>query len=313
MIAMSICYPLDRVRTLSQVGKVKVSVFNLLLHIIKTEGWSGLYQGLGPVLVALGSSNFVYFYWYTAFKTIAQTAFKLKGELNGASNLLLASIAGSLNVVMTAPLWVVVTRLAIQSKSASKNQTGKKYKGMIDALQRIYREEGVGALWAGTVPSLILVSNPSVQFASYERLKQTLLRFRLSTSGLDASAISRIIEENGDPLSSLDYMVIGALAKMIATVITYPLQVAQTKIRADKSGVDANGKKKPPKYKGTFDCLMQTFDSGGIRGLYRGMDAKILQTCSTSAFMFVFYEKINAWIFHLLIRGKISDRLQAQR
>ena len=216
---------------------------------------------IGPVLIALGSSNFVYFYWYTAFKTIAQTVLKLKGELNGAANLLLASVAGSLNVVMTAPLWVAVTRLAIQSKSSTLNQSGKKYTGMIDAIQRIYQEEGIGALWAGTVPSLILVSNPSVQFASYERLKQTLLRFRLSAKGIDKNAITRIIEENGDPLSSLDYMVIGALAKMIATVITYPLQVAQTKIRADKSGVDANGKKKPSKYNGTLDCLRQTFDA----------------------------------------------------
>ena len=213
------------------------------------------------MLVALGSSNFVYFYWYTAFKTIAQTVLRLKGDLNGAANLGLASIAGSLNVIMTAPLWVAVTRLAIQSKSASQNQSGKRYTGMLDAIRRIYKEEGLGALWAGTVPSLILVSNPSVQFASYERLKQTLLRFRLSANGVDSSAITKIIEENGDPLSSLDYMVIGALAKMIATVVTYPLQVAQTKIRADKTGVDENGKKKPPRYRGTLDCLRKIFEA----------------------------------------------------
>lgn len=278
-----------------------MSVYSLLLGIIRKDGWSGLYQGLGPVLVALGTSNFIYFYWYTAFKAAAKRVFGVKRDVTGVSNLILASFAGSLNVLMTAPLWVVVTRLAIQSKQKSKEEDGK-YKGMVDGLCKIYKEEGVGALWSGTFPSLILVSNPSVQFASYERLKQSLLHFRLSSQGLDGSVVNKIMSES-DALSSLDYMMLGAMAKAIATVVTYPLQVAQTKIRAQTARVDKDGKDQSMEYTGTRDCLTKMFKAGGIRGLYRGMDAKILQTCSTSAFMFAFYEKINNLIFRLLLRS----------
>lgn len=40
----------------------------------------------------------------------------------------------------------------------------------------------------------------------------------------------------------------------------------------------------------------------GVKGLYKGLEAKLLQTVSTAALMFVTYEKIAAFIFRLLRR-----------
>ena len=45
-----------------------------------------------------------------------------------------------------------------------------------DALLKILYQEGVGALWGGTLPSLVLVSNPTVQFVVYEALKRWFQR-----------------------------------------------------------------------------------------------------------------------------------------
>lgn len=39
---------------------------------------------------------------------------------------------------------------------------------------QIIRGEGVGALWNGTFPSLLLVLNPAIQFMIYEGLKRQL-------------------------------------------------------------------------------------------------------------------------------------------
>lgn len=41
---------------------------------------------------------------------------------------------------------------------------------------QIIRDEGVGALWNGTFPSLLLVLNPAIQFMIYEGLKRQLRR-----------------------------------------------------------------------------------------------------------------------------------------
>lgn len=44
-----------------------------------------------------------------------------------------------------------------------------------DAFVQIARNEGVGALWNGTFPSLLLVLNPAIQFMIYEGLKRQLM------------------------------------------------------------------------------------------------------------------------------------------
>lgn len=43
---------------------------------------------------------------------------------------------------------------------------------MVDAFSQIIANEGVGTLWNGTLPSLILVLNPAVQFMIYEAMKR---------------------------------------------------------------------------------------------------------------------------------------------
>lgn len=43
---------------------------------------------------------------------------------------------------------------------------------LVDAFSQIIANEGVGTLWNGTLPSLILVLNPAVQFMIYEAMKR---------------------------------------------------------------------------------------------------------------------------------------------
>ena len=45
------------------------------------------------------------------------------------------------------------------------------YKGMIDGLMRCYQVEGVAGLWKGLGPNLMLVSNPTIHFFTYERVR----------------------------------------------------------------------------------------------------------------------------------------------
>lgn len=47
-------------------------------------------------------------------------------------------------------------------------------------------------------------------------------------------------------------------------------------------------------------CLLYCFRSNGFRGLYKGMEAKLLQTVLTAALMFMVYEKIVAMTFRMM-------------
>lgn len=46
---------------------------------------------------------------------------------------------------------------------------------ILDCLTGVYSNEGIPGLWRGTVASLLLVFNPSVQFTIYEALKRYYL------------------------------------------------------------------------------------------------------------------------------------------
>lgn len=122
---------------------------------------------------------------------------------------------------------------------------------MIEHGRSIYEQEGAGALWAGVIPSLWLVSNPSVQFVVYERIRVYM---------------TSVAERRKSAITAIEFFAMGALAKAAATYVTYPLQIAQSRLRADRKGKkDENGKMAPRKYKGTMDCLAKLLQKDGIQ------------------------------------------------
>lgn len=137
------------------------------------------------------------------------------------------------------------------------------YDNLSDGLIKILRREGLAALWSGTLPSLVLVSNPAIQFMIFELLKRNLQQT------LDRKE-----------LASFHVFTLGAISKSISTVVSYPLQVVQSKKRYGSPEV---------KNKSMGQILGELVDSGT---LYKGMEAKLLQTVLTTALMYVFYERI---------------------
>ena len=215
----------------------------------------------------------VYFYTYTAFKKVWANlvAESPKAKMDPITNLVIASLAGVINVFATTPLWVAGTRLSVQGK-----KTQGKYLGVWDCLTRIASEEGVAALWKGVGPSLVLVSNPSIQFVVYERLR---------------GFMEDLAKKRGSAITALEFFVIGAIAKCAATLATYPLQLAQSRLRADK-GKEGNSKER--NYKSTADVLGKVYRAEGLQGLFKGMEAKLWQTVLTAAWQLACYEKVTA-------------------
>lgn len=204
------------------------------------------------MLMSLGSSNFVYFYTFHGLKSLVNSS-----EVQ--NDLMLGIVAGAVNVLLTTPLWVVNSRLKASPQHFS---------GLLDGLVHIANVEGLSALWSGIGPSLILVSNPAIQFTLYEALKR---RFNPKTAGA--------------------FFLMGALAKAVATVFTYPLQLAQARQR---HGRDAK--------MSTAALLLAILKQKGAGALFSGLEAKLLQTVLTAALMFMTYEKIARFVLTLLLR-----------
>ncbi|KAG7505099.1 peroxisomal membrane protein PMP34 [Solea senegalensis] len=281
---MTVFFPLDSARLRLQVDENRKarSTPAILAEIIEEEGLLAPYRGWFPVICSLCCSNFVYFYCFHSLK-----ASWLKGKQSVPStDLIIGIAAGIVNVLVTTPLWVVNTRLKLQGskfRNAAIERTN--YSGIRDAFVQILRDEGVGALWNGTVPSLLLVLNPAIQFMIYEGLKRQLRR--------------------GVPreLSSAEVFIIGAVAKAVATTVTYPLQTIQSILRFGQSNIPRDESKFLSSLK-TIRCLLASkLRMYGVLGLFKGLEAKLLQTILTAALMFLLYEKIVSCTFSVMGLG----------
>lgn len=253
-----------------------MSTMAVLKQLMTEEGIETLYRGIVPVLQSLCISNFVYFYTFHSFKALRGN----KAQQSAVIDLLMGAISGVVNVLTTTPFWVVNTRLKMKGINALTNKSTP-YDSLMDGLFYIAKSEGLAALWAGALPSLILVSNPAIQFMTYE-------------------AIKRRVTKNNPKLSAVSFFAIGAVSKAIATVLTYPLQLIQTKLRHGSSEKNLH----LPPDAGVIDMLMFILKRQGIAGLFRGLEAKLLQTVLTAALMFMAYEKIARFVTSLLLRQK---------
>ncbi|XP_072947523.1 peroxisomal membrane protein PMP34 [Epargyreus clarus] len=258
VVGMAAFYPLDTLRSRIQVedsNKLRGTSWELLLKLANEEGVESLYRGLAPVLQSLSVSNFVYFYTFHALRRAASD------NTSALRDLMFGVLAGSINVLMTSPLWVVNTRMKLEKNS---------YNSLMDGLITIYKKEGAKGLWSGTVPSLLLVSNPAIQFMVYESLKRNL-----TSKGF---------------FDGYRAFLVGAIAKGVATTLTYPLQLIQSRLRA---GTSLN-----PLWR---DIKSKPFTA------FRGLEAKLLQTIMTAALMFLIYEKVVRLVLTIM-RVKISKR-----
>ena len=146
-------------------------------------------------------------------------------QLSPTIQYILASIgAGSINVCVTNPLWVVKTRLQTQSMPKElriANFHATNYTGTFDALSTLLRKEGMRGMYAGLVPSFIGIAHVAIQFPLYEALKQQAGRIR----GRDA-----------DNLTAADLVVLSSAAKMVASTATYPHEVIRSQMHISKAG-----------------------------------------------------------------------------
>ncbi|KAJ0001408.1 hypothetical protein NQD34_006428 [Periophthalmus magnuspinnatus] len=313
--AMTVFFPLDTAKSRLQVDEKRKAKSTpiILAEIAKEEGLQSLYRGWFPVISSLCCSNFVYFYTFNTLKRVMVAG---PQRSRPGKDLLMGIISGAVNVILTTPMWVVNTRLKLQGvKFRDEDLHQTHYKGIfglflsvnvlvsnscfcfinhtkntlvfLDAFSQIIANEGVVTLWNGLLPSLILVMNPAVQFMIYEAMK-------------------RRAGKGGRKISSAEIFLIGAIAKAIAATVTYPLQTVQAILRFGQYKGDGKGG-----LLGSLSNIISLFldriKSHGVLGLYKGLEAKLLQTVLTAALMFVVYEKITAATFRVMgIKRKLK-------
>lgn len=155
------------------------STFDAIQKIVSHDGITGLYAGMPGSLLGVASTNFAYFYWYTIVRDIyiaslksAQTV-KAMRPPGTVAELSLGAVAGALAQLFTIPVAVVTIRQQTRPKG--------KRKGLVGTGREIVNsEDGWSGLWRGLKASLVLVANPAITYAAYQRLRELLFAGKAS-------------------------------------------------------------------------------------------------------------------------------------
>jgi adenine nucleotide transporter 17 len=321
----------------------------------KLEKLKKLYVGVKPASIGTVCSQGVYYYWFSVFngEYLRAKRQRLLGHqqqeqqvfLTPIESLLTASLAGCVNVGLTLPIWTVVAKMQVVSKTSSnrgrsideekddeseseeeeahKWSAVKKKKGgvssSVDATRRKRRDEakalgfwtvakevydtsGVAGFYGGLSASLIMVTNPALQFAIYETLRQ---KQRGNSNSRNSST---------NTISALDAFFLGATAKIGATLATYPMLVIKSRLQVGRRGVVGTTKKNSIKadgkngnnskeYDGIVDCVKDLYtNEGGFFAFYDGLTTKLSQTALCAALMFSSKEEISRRVDEAAVR-----------
>ncbi|TRY72311.1 hypothetical protein TCAL_05380 [Tigriopus californicus] len=241
--------------------------------IFQQEGVRGLYKGVTPNVAGAGTAWGFYFLFYNSIKTELQEG-NSKTQLSPGLHMMAAAQAGALTLAMTNPIWVVKTRLCLQyggDELAQAKDPSKTYKGMVDALYKIGKYEGIRGLYKGFVPGLWGVSHGAIQFMAYEEMKSSYNIFN-----------QHPIDHK---LGTLEYLFFAALSKLFAAVTTYPYQVVRARLQDQHS-----------EYKGAVDCVQKILRIEGGWGLYKGLRPNLLRVVPATAITFTVYEKTSQYM-----------------
>lgn len=272
VVSTLVLHPLDLVKIRFAVSdglelRPKYSgMFHCMRSVWKQEGLRGLYQGVTPNVWGAGASWGLYFFFYNAIKAYVKEG--RQTELSATEHLLSAAEAGIMTLTITNPIWVTKTRLVLQYGS---DPNTKPYKGMLDALVKIYRHEGVPGLYKGYVPGLFGTSHGALQFMAYEELKRDYNRYKKVSS--DAK------------LNALEYITMAALSKIFAVATTYPYQVVRARLQDQHNT-----------YNGVVDVIRRTWRNEGPLGFYKGIVPNLIRVTPACCITFVVYENVSRFL-----------------
>lgn len=273
-------HPLDVVRTRFQVsggrGLSDLPPYRNTGHavytIARSEGLRGLYAGFYPAVLGSTASWGLYFFFYNRAKQRYSQGKDV--QLRPFDHLVSAAEAGALVCLFTNPIWLVKTRMQLQTPGHASP-----YSGFSDALRTILKEEGWLALYRGIGPGLMLVTHGAIQFTAYEELRKAMI----FAKSKQTSADNRCSE---DLLNSVDYAALGAGSKLSAILLTYPYQVIRARLQ-QRPGSDGT-----PKYSDSWHVVKETARYEGVRGFYRGITSNLLKNLPAASLTFVVYENV---------------------
>ncbi|XP_074589383.1 uncharacterized protein LOC141845222 [Curcuma longa] len=264
-------FPVDTLKTRMQTGSPPcqplLSLRQTLRTILAAEGTRGLYRGVGAMSLGAGPAHAVYFSVYELSKKSLSSGNPNNPVVHAASGVL-ATIAS--DAVFT-PMDTVKQRLQLKSSP---------YKGFVDCVARVLREEGIRAFFA-SYKTTVLMNAPytAVHFATYEAAKRGLM-------GISPASV--------DDERLVVHATAGAAAGALAAAVTTPLDVVKTQLQCQGvCGCDRFSSSS------TSEVIHAIVRRDGYMGLLRGWKPRMLFHAPAAAICWTTYEAAKSFFHNL--------------
>uniref|UniRef100_A0A5S8I4G7 ADP/ATP translocase n=1 Tax=Oryctolagus cuniculus TaxID=9986 RepID=A0A5S8I4G7_RABIT len=217
--------------------------------------------------------------------------------LSFLKDFLAGGVAAAVSKTAVAPIERV--KLLLQVQHASKQISAEKqYKGIIDCVVRIPKEQGFLSFWRGNLANVIrYFPTQALNFAFKDKYKQIFL------GGVDRhKQFWRYFAGN---LAS------GGAAGATSLCFVYPLDFARTRLAADVGKGAAQRE-----FSGLGNCLTKIFKSDGLRGLYQGFNVSVQGIIIYRAAYFGVYDTAKGMLpdpknVHIIVSWMIAQTVTA--
>ncbi|EDV30547.1 uncharacterized protein Dana_GF23354 [Drosophila ananassae] len=273
MGATIVVQPLDLVKTRMQIsgagsGKKEFrNSFHCMQTIVSKEGVLALYTGIGAALLRQATYTTSRLGIYTYLND--QFLERFKHNPGVLHSMVMGTVAGACGAFIGTPAEVALIRMTSDGRLPVAER--RNYTSVLNALSRITTEEGVAALWKGSLPTVgrAMIVNMT-QLASYSQFKAYFRDGPLKM-------------QEGIPLHFCASMLSG----LLTTMTSMPLDIAKTRIQNMKT---IDGK---PEYRGTVDVLYRVARQEGLFSLWKGFTPYYCRLGPHTVLTFILLEQLN--------------------
>ncbi|OVA08902.1 Mitochondrial carrier protein [Macleaya cordata] len=294
----AVLYPVVVLKTRQQISQTQLSSFKTAFSIVRYEGFRGLYRGFGTSLTGTIPARALYMTALEITKSNVGTV-TVKLGFPEPTATAIANAAAGLSAAMAAqlvwtPIDVVSQRLMVQGSSnhlKNPNFSSCKYRGGIDAFQKILRADGIRGLYRGFGMSILTYApSNAVWWASYS-VSQRLVwggfgcyLCKKDCSDKENNNNSRSFSPDSKTVMAVQGLS-AAMAGGFSALITMPLDTIKTRLQVLDG--ENKGGKRPPTIRETVRNLVK---EGGWAACYRGLGPRWASMSFSATTMITTYE-----------------------
>ncbi|NXQ58643.1 DIC protein, partial [Anthoscopus minutus] len=240
--------------------EVKMRMMGMAMHVIRTDGFLALYNGLSASLCRQMTYSLTRFGIYES----AKNRLGNQGPPPFYQKVLLAAVGGFTGGFVGTPADMVNVRMQNDMKQPPAQR--RNYSHALDGMYRVFREEGVKKLFAGASVASSRGALVTVgQLSCYDQAKQLVLATGLLSDNIFTHFLSSFI------------------AGLCATLLCQPLDVLKTRL------MNSHGE-----YQGVVHCAMETAKLGPL-AFYKGFVPAAVRLVPQTVLTFIFLEQLRKY------------------